>query len=175
MLRKVSDDATKEGYILIKYIVQGGTRLSGSVTISGAKNAAVAILPATLLVRPVPDRKRSGYLRCASAAGDPARYGRGDPPLRPQHAGDRLLPRPQRHRTHRARAPHPRVVLPGSARSLAASATPTSPCPAAATSASAPSTSISRALRPWAPWSSSPAAMSAPTPEGRSARRPYLS
>ena len=50
MLRKVSDDATKEGYILIKYIVQGGTRLSGSVTISGAKNAAVAILPATLLV-----------------------------------------------------------------------------------------------------------------------------
>lgn len=50
MLRKVSDDATKEGYILIKYIVQGGTKLSGSVTISGAKNAAVAILPATLLV-----------------------------------------------------------------------------------------------------------------------------
>ena len=48
MLRKVSDDATKEGYILIKYIVQGGTKLSGSVTIS--KNAAVAILPATLLV-----------------------------------------------------------------------------------------------------------------------------
>ena len=35
---------------MIKYIVQGGTRLSGSVTISGAKNAAVAILPATLLV-----------------------------------------------------------------------------------------------------------------------------
>ena len=50
MLREVSDDATKEGYILIKYIVQGGTKLSGSVTISGAKNAAVAILPATLLV-----------------------------------------------------------------------------------------------------------------------------
>ena len=50
MLRKVSDDATNEGYILIKYIVQGGTKLSGSVTISGAKNAAVAILPATLLV-----------------------------------------------------------------------------------------------------------------------------
>ncbi len=35
---------------MIKYIVQGGTKLSGSVTISGAKNAAVAILPATLLV-----------------------------------------------------------------------------------------------------------------------------
>lgn len=35
---------------MIKYIVQGGAKLSGSVTISGAKNAAVAILPATLLV-----------------------------------------------------------------------------------------------------------------------------
>ena len=35
---------------MIQYIVQGGEKLSGSVTISGAKNAAVAILPATLLV-----------------------------------------------------------------------------------------------------------------------------
>ena len=33
-----------------QYIIQGGTPLSGTVTISGAKNAAVAILPATLLV-----------------------------------------------------------------------------------------------------------------------------
>ena len=35
---------------MIKYIVQGGGRLSGHVNISGAKNAAVAILPASLLV-----------------------------------------------------------------------------------------------------------------------------
>ncbi len=35
---------------MIQYHVQGGTRLEGTVTISGAKNAAVAILPATLLV-----------------------------------------------------------------------------------------------------------------------------
>ncbi len=35
---------------MVKYIVQGGQRLNGTVTISGAKNAAVAILPATLLV-----------------------------------------------------------------------------------------------------------------------------
>ena len=35
---------------MIKYIVQGGAKLSGSVSISGAKNAAVAILPASLLV-----------------------------------------------------------------------------------------------------------------------------
>ncbi len=35
---------------MIRYTVQGGTKLEGSVSISGAKNAAVAILPATLLV-----------------------------------------------------------------------------------------------------------------------------
>lgn len=33
-----------------QYVIQGGKPLSGTVTISGAKNAAVAILPATLLV-----------------------------------------------------------------------------------------------------------------------------
>lgn len=32
-----------------KYIIKGGKRLHGEVTISGAKNAAVAILPATIL------------------------------------------------------------------------------------------------------------------------------
>jgi UDP-N-acetylglucosamine 1-carboxyvinyltransferase len=32
-----------------KFIVQGGTRLSGHVTISGAKNASLALLPAALL------------------------------------------------------------------------------------------------------------------------------
>ncbi len=35
---------------MIQYIIQGGAKLNGSVAISGAKNAAVAILPATLLV-----------------------------------------------------------------------------------------------------------------------------
>ena len=33
-----------------RYEIIGGTPLSGAVTISGAKNAAVAILPAALLV-----------------------------------------------------------------------------------------------------------------------------
>ena len=33
------------------YEISGGTPLMGNVTISGAKNAAVAILPATLLVK----------------------------------------------------------------------------------------------------------------------------
>ena len=35
---------------MIKYLVRGGKPLEGRVTISGAKNAAVGILPATLLV-----------------------------------------------------------------------------------------------------------------------------
>ena len=35
---------------MIKYIIEGGQELHGEVSISGAKNAAVAILPATLLV-----------------------------------------------------------------------------------------------------------------------------
>ena len=38
---------------MIKYMIQGGTPLKGTVNISGAKNAAVAILPATLLVNGV--------------------------------------------------------------------------------------------------------------------------
>ena len=33
-----------------KYIIKGGHPLNGEVTISGAKNAAVAIVPATLMV-----------------------------------------------------------------------------------------------------------------------------
>ena len=33
-----------------KYIIMGGKRLTGSVTVSGAKNAAVAVIPAALLV-----------------------------------------------------------------------------------------------------------------------------
>ena len=38
---------------MARYEIQGGTRLKGAVTISGAKNAAVAILPAALLVKGV--------------------------------------------------------------------------------------------------------------------------
>jgi UDP-N-acetylglucosamine 1-carboxyvinyltransferase len=38
---------------LDKFVIKGGTRLKGEVTISGAKNAAVAILPATLLINGV--------------------------------------------------------------------------------------------------------------------------
>ena len=40
----------KEGSTLNQYIINGGRPLFGEVTISGAKNAAVAIIPAALLV-----------------------------------------------------------------------------------------------------------------------------
>ena len=33
-----------------KIVIKGGTSLKGEVKVSGAKNAAVAILPATLLI-----------------------------------------------------------------------------------------------------------------------------
>ena len=36
-----------------KLVIKGGTPLKGEVTISGAKNAALAILPATLLMNDV--------------------------------------------------------------------------------------------------------------------------
>ncbi len=35
---------------MTKYIINGGNRLNGEVSISGAKNAAVAIIPAAILV-----------------------------------------------------------------------------------------------------------------------------
>ena len=42
-----------EGAGLTKYVIQGGKPLYGEISISGAKNAAVAIIPATLLVNGV--------------------------------------------------------------------------------------------------------------------------
>ena len=35
---------------MARYVINGGVSLNGEVTVSGAKNAAVAILPAALLV-----------------------------------------------------------------------------------------------------------------------------
>ena len=44
------DQSEERVQILNKYIVNGGHPLYGEVTISGAKNAAVAIIPAALMV-----------------------------------------------------------------------------------------------------------------------------
>ncbi len=43
-------DRKKRCPVLTKYVIEGGYKLRGEVTISGAKNAAVAIIPAALLV-----------------------------------------------------------------------------------------------------------------------------
>ena len=42
---------SKESFILEKYVIRGGKPLQGDVVIGGAKNAAVAILPATILAQ----------------------------------------------------------------------------------------------------------------------------
>ena len=41
---------TKEGEPLNKYVIRGGKPLKGQIDISGAKNAAVAMIPAAILV-----------------------------------------------------------------------------------------------------------------------------
>lgn len=40
----------KETYVMKKMIIHGGKRLSGSVTIGGAKNSTVALIPAAILL-----------------------------------------------------------------------------------------------------------------------------
>lgn len=50
-MRKINDYIAKSigSVILDKYIIKGGNELYGEISISGAKNAALAILPATIL------------------------------------------------------------------------------------------------------------------------------
>ena len=45
----VRDSTVRSRLTLTKYVINGGKTLNGEVTISGAKNAAVAIVPAALL------------------------------------------------------------------------------------------------------------------------------
>ena len=45
------DRRGEKAVVLEQFIVQGETHLNGEVTISGAKNAAVAIIPATILAQ----------------------------------------------------------------------------------------------------------------------------
>ena len=49
-IRYYNAENHEEGAVLTKYVINGGRTLHGEVEISGAKNAAVAILPAALLV-----------------------------------------------------------------------------------------------------------------------------
>ena len=68
---------------MTKYIINGGKPLHGTVTISGAKNAAVAILPATLLVKGVCKIENVPNISdCPAPAGNFDDDGRaGAPPL----------------------------------------------------------------------------------------------
>ena len=54
-----------------KFVIHGGKPLNGDVVIGGAKNAAVAILPATILAAD----KSSLYQRCYGLPPDPERAG----------------------------------------------------------------------------------------------------
>ncbi len=53
-----------------RYKIEGGQPLEGTITISGAKNAVVAIIPATLLVQGCCRIENvPGYIRCTYFAG----------------------------------------------------------------------------------------------------------
>ena len=86
---------------MTKYIINGGKPLHGTVTISGAKNAAVAILPATLLVKGICKienvPKISDGRRLLEILHDDGRAGAS--PLA-QHTGNRLHPCDGFRRTH---------------------------------------------------------------------------
>ena len=148
---------------MIKYIVQGGSRLSGHVNISGAKNAAVAILPASLLVdgvcriENVPDisdvRLLLEILRNMGAG--IRRFGRNTLEIDCSHVRNATAPIDLVRRIRASyyligaelgRFGHARVAMPGGCNFGVR-----------------PSTSTSRALRQWAQASSSSAAMSART------------
>ena len=61
---------------MVGYEIIGGNRLEGTVTISGAKNAAVAILPAAVLVEGV-CRVENGYLTGVTETGGLVHDGTG--------------------------------------------------------------------------------------------------
>ena len=72
---------------MARYEIHGGTPLNGTVTISGAKNAAVAILPAALLVKGVCRIENVPDISDVRILGDHFRHGRegSDPGARRGH------------------------------------------------------------------------------------------
>ena len=134
-----------------KYVINGGNKLEGAISINGAKNAAVAILPAAILVdgvcrvENVPDisdvRILLDILADLGAVithEEPGVVTLDCTNIRSTH------PNPELVRKMRAS-----YYLMGAL--LSCSTRPMWPCPAAATSPPAPSISTSRALPPWAP------------------------
>lgn len=135
-----------------KYVVTGGAVLKGEVTISGAKNAVVAIIPATVLARDVcvieniPNISDvTALLNILRDLGAKVRLlDKTTVEIDTTHIGNQWFPM-----SWQSPCVPPIISW---ARCWAAADGPMYRCPAAATSAvCAPLTSISRASRPWAP------------------------
>ena len=78
-----------------KYIIHGGRPLMGEVTISGAKNAAVAIIPAALLVDGVCRIENIPQISDVTLLfSDSGGAGGQCPGAEPPHGGDRQPPCP---------------------------------------------------------------------------------
>ena len=154
-----------------KLLIRGGRRLNGEVTISGAKNAALPELCATLLVagpvtlHNVPKLQDvATALKLIRNMGVAVQLGRRDRRRPPRRGGDR---RQRRSTRPRRRTSSSRRCAPASwcwARCWPASARRRCRCRAAARSARGRSTSTSRACRRWAPTSASSTATSWPRP-----------
>ena len=140
----------KEIIKLEKFVITGGKPLHGEVIISGAKNAAVGILPATILAADVcvienlPDISDVAVsLKILSVLGAKVRMlNKNTYEIDTTHLTGTNVP-DDLSRQMRASYYFLGRCCPGSARHRW-------PCPAAATSAPAPSTSTSRCSAHWA-------------------------
>ena len=121
---------------MTKYLIEGGHPLHGTIEISGAKNAAVAIIPAALLVDGVCRIENVPQISDVTLilqilrelGADVRTINRTTVEIDCSHIRNRQVPY-----------------------ELAASAGQRCPCPAGAIWADGPSTSTSRALWPWGP------------------------
>ena len=88
--RPVAQAFDKEIIKVEKFVITGGKPLHGEVTISGAKNAAVGILPATILAADVCVIENSArYQRCVGQPQDPEHPWCTGEDAQPQHLRDR--------------------------------------------------------------------------------------
>ena len=151
-----------EGAVLTKYVIRGGKPLYGEIDISGAKNAAVAIIPAALLVDGVCRIENIPQISDVTMilnilqelGADVRTVNRTTVDIDCSHIRNAKVP------NELARKIRASYYLIGSLLGRFGSAQV--PPPAAAIWATAPSTSTSRALWPWAPRWTSGAASSTP-------------
>ena len=77
---------------MTKYVINGGKTLNGEVTISGAKNAAVAIVPAALLADGPVRIENVPKIIDVTLQLEIMRTGGADPPDQCNNGGDPELP-----------------------------------------------------------------------------------